>query len=324
MNRLKTLLAAVLAAVSAAPIGSMAAEPSAPAAQDQKRAAAADQGYEDLYFETSKQVSLSPSEEVALQNYEHWKASGARSLQKSYTAADGTTVFTYNAQIPSIVCALLQITDITLERGETINSVNIGDSARWSVEPAVEGSGSNVIQHVLVKPLDIGIQTTMMIATDRRSYHLTLKSRNAKDYLPRVSFAYPQEALAQFRRLSAQNAAQRERDSIKVDQDSGSKAYLGDLNFNYTIDGDVSWKPVRVFDDGQKTIIEMPRQMLYRNAPTLMILDKEGGWFSDDKTSVINYRLQGTRYVVDGLFDQAILSLGVGSDQQRVVIKRAD
>lgn len=283
-----------------------------------------DPAYEDLYYQTSKGISLSPSEEVALANYNHWKTSGARSLQKSYTASDGTTVFTYNAQIPSIVCALLQITDITLERGEMINSVNIGDSARWSVEPAVEGSGSNTIQHVLVKPLDIGISTTMMITTDRRSYHLTLKSRNSRDYLPRVSFAYPQEALAKFQALSAANAAQRKRDAIEVDRQKGSKAYLGDLNFNYTIDGDVSWKPVRVFDDGQKTIIEMPKSMLYRNAPTLMVLDKEGGWFSDDKTSVINYRLQGTRYVVDGLFDQAILSLDVGSDQQRVVIKRVE
>lgn len=279
--------------------------------------------YEDLYFENSKNISLSPSEEVALQNFNHWKTSGARSLQKSYTASDGTTVFTYNAQIPSIVCALLQITDITLERGELINSVNIGDSARWSVEPAVEGSGANVIQHVLVKPLDVGIATTMMITTDRRSYHLTLKAKNSRDYLPRVSFVYPQQALAQFKQLSAQNAAMKKRDMIECTENTGSKAYLGDLNFNYTIDGDVSWKPVRVFDDGQKTIIEMPKQMLYRNAPTLMILDHEGGWFSDDKTSVINYRLQGTRYVVDGLFDQAILSMDVGSDQQRVVIKRA-
>ena len=38
----------------------------------------------------------------------------------------------------------------------------------------------------------------------------------------------------------------------------------------------------------------------------------------------INYRLQGTRYIVDGLFDQAVLTMDVGSDQQRVVIERKE
>lgn len=343
-SRIKAGLIAALVAAGMAQCAEASvegkAEQSARITQDAVNAAQPDQGfdlgdapgskpaeekmprYDDLYFENAKDISLSPSEQVALDNYNHWRTSGARSLQKSYTAADGTTVFTFGAQIPSIVCALLNITDITLERGELINSVNIGDSARWSVEPAIEGSGADVIQHVLVKPLEVGISTTMLITTDRRSYHLMLKARNSKDYLPRVSFAYPGAALAQFKRLTAQNAAMKKRDAIQTTADPASKAYLGDLNFNYTIDGDVSWKPVRVFDNGEKTIIEMPKEMLYREAPTLMILDHEGGWFSDDKVSVMNYRLQGTRYIVDGLFDQAILSSGVGSSQQRVVIRR--
>ncbi len=277
--------------------------------------------YEELFLKNAGTVELTPAEKKAIENYKNWENSGSRNIQTSYTGKDGSTIFTYGASVPEITCGLLQITDLQLQRGEIINSVNIGDSSRWSVEPAIEGSGQYAIQHVLIKPLDVGIKTNMLITTDRRSYRLKLKAKDNFNYLPLVSFVYPDESLAKFSQMQQQKQAEKERNSITTD-DVGSKTYLGDLNFNYEIDGDVSWKPLRVFDDGSKTIIEMPKSMLARNAPSLMVLDHEGGLFSDEKVSIINYRLQGTRYIVDGLFDQAILTLGLDSDQQRVVIKR--
>lgn len=276
---------------------------------------------EDLFLNSAKSVELTESEKLALENYENWSKSGARSLQKSYTGKDGSTIFTYGAQMPSIVCALLQITDIELERGEIINSVNVGDASRWSFEPATEGSGAATIQHVLVKPLDVGLETSLLITTNRRSYRLKLKAKDNQNYLPHVSFVYPDQALAKFKVLQQQQTAERERNSISVNG-GVNKTYLGDLNFDYQIKGDVSWKPVRVFDDGKKVIIEMPQSMLHRTAPTLMVLDKEGGIFTDEKLRIVNYRLHGTRFIVDSLFDQAILTMDVGSDQQRVVIKK--
>ena len=322
----KYLLVAMLAALALPAYAAGVADPGAPASQSAMKKNEPLPDYEQMFRESAQDAELTAAEKVAIENYQQWATSGARSMQKSYVGADGSTVFTYGAQMPSVICALLQITDIALERGETINSVNIGDPSRWSVEPAVEGSGETMIQHVLIKPLDVGLDTSMLITTDRRTYRLKLKSVKGK-YLPLVSFVYPSKALQQFRALSAQNAAERRRNTIETGTGEGGSAnpqYLGDLNFNYAIEGEVSWKPVRVFDDGQKTIIEMPKAMLARNAPSLMVLDKEGGWFSDEKTSIINYRLQGTRYVVDGLFDQAILTLDVGDDQQRVVIKRGE
>lgn len=37
---------------------------------------------------------------------------------------------------------------------------------------------------------------------------------------------------------------------------------------------------------------------------------------------MVNYRLQGDRYIVDALFDKAMLIAGVGSRQRRVTITR--
>lgn len=98
--------------------------------------------------------------------------------------------------------------------------------------------------------------------------------------------------------------------------------YLGNLSFDYDVSGSTSWKPARVYNDGSKTIIEMPRSMEQTEAPTLLVVRKEGGLFSDDETVMVNYRVQGARYIVDTVFDKAILIAGVGNSQDRVTITR--
>ncbi|MNP67871.1 Conjugal transfer protein [compost metagenome] len=79
---------------------------------------------------------------------------------------------------------------------------------------------------------------------------------------------------------------------------------------------------MRVYNDGSKTIIQMPRTMGQTEAPTLLVIRKEGGWFKDDETVMVNYRVQGDRYIVDTVFDKAILIAGVGKSQDRVTIQR--
>ena len=37
---------------------------------------------------------------------------------------------------------------------------------------------------------------------------------------------------------------------------------------------------------------------------------------------MVNYRLQGDRYIVDTIFDKAILIAGVGKGQDKITIKR--
>jgi type IV secretory pathway VirB9-like protein len=80
--------------------------------------------------------------------------------------------------------------------------------------------------------------------------------------------------------------------------------------------------PVRVFNDGSKTILQMPKAMAQTEAPTLLVLRKDGGLFTDDETVMVNYRVQGDRYIVDTVFDKAILIAGVGDGQDRVTITR--
>ena len=94
------------------------------------------------------------------------------------------------------------------------------------------------------------------------------------------------------------------------------------MNFDYDVSGSAPWKPLRVYNDGVKTIIQMPATMAQTEAPTLLVVRKDGGWFSEDETVIVNYRLQNDRYIVDAVFDKAILIAGVGSNQARVTITR--
>jgi type IV secretion system protein TrbG len=88
------------------------------------------------------------------------------------------------------------------------------------------------------------------------------------------------------------------------------------------VSGSAPWVPLRVFNDGRKTIIQMPDTMAQTEAPVLLVLRQDGGLFSDEETTLVNYRLVGDRYIVDAVLDRAVLVAGVGSGQDRVVIER--
>lgn len=234
---------------------------------------------------------------------------------KPFSGRDGSVNFVFGDQHPTIVCAVLQICDIALEPGEQINSIQLGDTARWNVSPAVSGVGSQT-QHVIIKPLDVALNTSLLIATDRRSYHLNLVS-DRKRYMSYVTFTYPGVAIAKFNALQTHNSQVRAANTL----DNGE--YLGNLDFNYKISGSAPWKPVRVYNDGKKTIIEMPSNMAQQSAPTLLVQRPGKGIFGKDQQVMVNYRVQGTKYVVDSIFQDAILISGVGSNQEKITISRS-
>lgn len=259
--------------------------------------------------------TLTAQERAALAIFKEWEAGTATGM-KPVPDSGGQIKYVYGVHQPSIVCAVLQVCDVALQAGEQVNSINLGDTARWTVEPAITGSGVTEVQHLIIKPLDVGLETSLVVSTNRRSYHLRLRSHRT-EYMPKVSFMYPEEALAKW------DAIQRREKQERINNTLPSTGeYLGDLSFNYELSGSVPWKPVRVYNDGRKTIIEMPDKMQQTESPTLLVVSKEGGLFTDDETVMINYRVQSNRYIVDAVFDRAILISGVGRSQERVTITR--
>ncbi|MCU7927554.1 MAG: P-type conjugative transfer protein TrbG [Candidatus Thiodiazotropha sp. (ex Dulcina madagascariensis)] len=268
-------------------------------------------------FFSKKNPKLTKQEKAAIDIAKRWSA-GKPSGMRPVVGADGSVRFPYGVQQPSIVCAVLQVCDIALQPGEQVNpnGIHLGDQVRWSVEPAISGSGSNERLHLIVKPWDVGLETTLVVATDRRTYHIRLRSHRS-EYMPKVSFAYPEEAFSKWETIRIREKQEKEERTIPQ-----TGEYLGNLDFEYDVDGTAPWKPVRVYSDGRKTIIQMSKVMSQTEAPSLLVLRKEGGWFSEDDVVLVNYRVQGDRFIVDMVFEKAILIAGVGSDQDRITVTR--
>jgi type IV secretion system protein VirB9 len=275
---------------------------------------AADKNLADAYFSANNPV-LTPQEKAAVAIAKRWREAGATSM-KPVAGPDGSIRYLYGAQQPSIVCAVLQVCDVELQVGEQVNSIQLGDTARWTIEPAISGAGAAEVQHLIIKPMDVGLETSLVVTTNRRTYHLRLRSHRS-EFMPRVGFTYPEEAVAKWDAIKSREGREKRERTI-----AQTGEYLGDLSFAYDVAGSAPWKPVRVYNDGVKTIIQMPATMANTEAPTLLVVRRDGGLFTEAETVMVNYRVQGDRYIVDSVFDKALLIAGVGSSQERVTITR--
>ncbi|WP_288417785.1 P-type conjugative transfer protein TrbG [uncultured Novosphingobium sp.] len=192
------------------------------------------------------------------------------------------------------------VTDIALQPGEALVAVASGDTARWVIGDTTSGSADTRRTHILVKPFNAGLITNLVITTDRRTYHLRLAS-TARTPMAAISWTYPQdELLALKRQAEAARFATPVAAGIDVDQ----------LRFDYAVSGDrPAWRPLRAFDDGQKTYIEFPSGLSQGEAPPLFVLGADG------KAELANYRVRERYYIIDRLFDVAELRLGLKKQQ---------
>jgi type IV secretion system protein TrbG len=205
-----------------------------------------------------------------------------------------------------------QVTDIALQEGEQLTGsgpVAVGDTVRWIVGDTESGSANAKKVHILVKPTRPELTTNLVINTDRRTYHLELRSTE-KTYMASVSWLYPQDELIALRRQNVvANAAA-----------PVAALDITNLRFRYAIDGDnPPWRPLRAFDDGKKVYIEFPPGIAQGEMPPLFIIGPEG------RTSeLVNYRVRGNHMIVDRLFAAAELRLGDKGSERRVRIVRTD
>lgn len=205
-----------------------------------------------------------------------------------------------------------QVTDIALQPGEQLvgtGPVAAGDTVRWIIGDTQSGAGEQQQVHILVKPTRPDLQTNLVINSDRRTYHLELRSTE-KTYMASVSWQYPQDQLIALRRQNAQASAA---------QPVASGVDIQRLNFRYRIEGDAApWKPLRAFDDGAKVYIEFPSGIAQGEMPPLFVIGPSGG------SELVNYRARQDYYVVDRLFAAAELRLGDKTSERRVRIVRTD
>ncbi|MFT4956432.1 MAG: hypothetical protein ACI8U3_002838, partial [Brevundimonas sp.] len=114
----------------------------------------------------------------------------ARARSRSDAFAGGVQVFGWSpGRLYEIWTAPLRVTTLTLAPGEAVTALAAGDTVRWQIAEAPSGSadaasgapGEGRRSHVLVKPLETGLETNLVLTTTERVYLITLRSGRAAD-----------------------------------------------------------------------------------------------------------------------------------------------
>ena len=261
-------------------------------------------------FKPRTDVPLSPTAAAAVLASQQW---GSQPNTPA-AGADGRVLYAYGAGMPTVVCAPLRVCIVEMEAGEKIvGEPHIGDAVRWNVAPAIYGEGSQATALIVLKPQTPGLDTNMVITTDRRAYYLRLISKPA-DYISRIAFAYPDDDQHRWQRHQLERRSTEERSRAEV---LPAMMAVEKMHFDYRVAGGREHlRPTRVFDDGAKTYIQMPPTIEHMEAPVLLVIGADG------QGTMTNYRVQQQTYIVDRLFDRARLVLGAGKRAQKVEISR--
>lgn len=236
----------------------------------------------------------------------------ARAASREDAFVGGMQVFTWSpGRVFEVWTAPLRVTTLTLAPGETLVAKAAGDTVRWQIGEVVSGAGSAQRTHVLLKPLEQGLETNLVLTTDRRLYLIHLKSGTADAFNAIV--AWDREPL-----LSG-GVLQGGVDGYEASADAQTVITpQGDLDARYRIEPQgrrPRWTPTSVFNDGIRTFITFDADLQVDEAPALFVIAAGG------EAQMVNYRQVGGLYVVDRVFDRAELRLG-GRRPQTVRIRR--
>lgn len=207
----------------------------------------------------------------------------------------GVQVFAWApGRIYEVWTAPLRVTTLTLGPGETLVSKAAGDTVRWQIGDTVSGAGAGQRTHVLLKPLERGLETNLVLTTNRRVYHLELRSGAADAFNAAVAWEAPWDQ-------AAADGAQ----SPGVPTDVVMPEGVLDGRYRIQAEGRrPRWTPTSVFNDGRRTFITFDADLQIDEAPALFVIAPDG------ETQLVNYRQQGGLFVVDRVFDRAELRLG--------------
>jgi type IV secretion system protein VirB9 len=320
------------------------AQAGAPAAKPQAAASPA----EDLKRVRARRRRTSgKAAHSAVRNVLHDAEARSTEVPRAPEFVNATLHYTWEpGKLFTVQTAVGYLTAIALRPGEHLLSKAAGDTTHWEVGETQQGSAAGTQVLLLIKPLDAGVRTNMILTTDQRTYVLDLVSAEGSDHATLVDWRYPAEEMRELQvqraaltvqALAAQGARlptspliapPGAHGSTGASRSPGPAAYaqpvpLADtpaaLNFNYRIEAQgrrPGWTPEHVFDDGRKTYVKFPADISTMEIPPLFVIGPKG------EAELANYRFQTGFYVVDRLFSSAELRIGTKDPQVvRIVYK---
>lgn len=150
---------------------------------------------------------------------------------------------------------------------------------------------------VLIKPLQAGLETNLVLTTSQRVYLLTLRSGAADAFNAAIAWDYGFAA-------SSRALADPLPDLPPIDGQAATPQ--GPLDARYRIEArgrSPRWAPTAVFNDGTRTFITLSPDAAIDEAPALFVR-------AGEDLALVNYRQADGVLIVDRVFDEAELRLG--------------
>lgn len=235
----------------------------------------------------------------------------ARATSSADAFVGGVQRFAWReGRVYEVWTAPLRVTTLTLAPRETVTAKAAGDTVRWQIGESASGAGADLRTHVLIKPLQSGLETNLVLTTSQRVYLLALRSGDVETF---------NTAIAWDDGLEPQPAAAPDPPAEAAPVDLSIATPQGPLDALYRIEPQgrrPRWSPTAVFNDGTRTFIALSPEAAIDEAPALFL--RAGG-----ELQLANYRQSGGMLVVDRVFDEAELRLG-GRRPQVVRIRRME
>ena len=251
-----------------------------------------------VYVKQPVYVPAQSPEQKPASGKEAAKQSTADAIQKPDYYIHGTMYYDYDDDyVYEVYAQPYRVTDIVLEPGEQVLEMPfMSENKPWVLGAGVSQNLGKDVQHFFIKPIKTNLETTMTIITDKRVYHLLLKSY--KDtYMTIVKWNYPNSLP-----FTVKTDAMQEKVNKLSSESAGvNPEFLSfDYKMSYSIFKKPVWCPKLVYDDGRRTYIRMNPVMLHRESPVLF-----------DKTrNLINYHVDGALVVIDRLIEKVTLRYG--------------
>jgi type IV secretion system protein VirB9 len=237
--------------------------------------------------------------------------SNAQGIKRPEDYSHAAMVYDYDRDwVYEVYCMPLRAVDLRLEPGErAVETPFVADSERWMLGAGVSQEGGTQIQHIYVKPTASGISASLIINTDRRVYHLILRSFS-DIHMPLVYWRYPSAGLP-FNFISGGGSVQSS-PSVIYNDNNLPTADPRFLSFNYRITYNIfkkpKWLPYRVYDDGNKTYIDFKKEIAQGAMPGVF----------ENRIDVINYRVYGSLIIIDKLIEEITVRL----DEREITIRK--
>jgi len=217
--------------------------------------------------------------------------SNSNGIAKPSDYSHAAMVYDYDPDwVYEVYAQPLRACDIILEPGENVlEAPFVSDSVRWQLGAGVSYERGIPVQHIYVKPAETGIEASLIINTDRRVYHIILRSYKTV-HMPITRWRYYSVTMPNTLISPRKN---------DTEPSAGAPAGADPryLSFNYKITYSwfkkPHWLPKLVFDDGSKTYITFPESVLNRELPAVF----------ENRKDVVNYRVIDNLIVIDQLVD---------------------